>query len=65
MDNFLEIMRKLSDIKQKMLEKNLTACRAKCPKCGEKGKLHVVLAGRRNHMHTRCTAEGCTFFSME
>lgn len=63
--DFHEIMRKLCDIKQKMLEKNLTACRAKCPECGSKGKLRVQLCGSRHHMHTRCEAEGCTFFSME
>jgi len=49
-------------LKKVMLDKGLTAARAKCPLC-ETGHLHGRLEPRKKHMRMWC--DGCTAQMME
>lgn len=52
-----------SKVKAAMLEKGKRQAWTVCPKC--KGKVYAVLAGNRNHLHMRCSSEGCDVWMME
>ena len=52
-------------MKRKMLARGLQQAMATCPRCATKNSLRLALAGRRNHLHLRCTAPGCNVMMME
>lgn len=51
------------DTKKRMLERSKRKGYRKCPFC-ESGRVIFILAGSRNHLHGKCSTEGC-FFIME
>ncbi len=50
-------------LKSKMLKRQLTTARAKCPRC-KKETLQGRLAGRKNHLRCWCDNPDCTFYRM-
>jgi hypothetical protein len=59
----LGVMELASRVKAAMRAKNRTQAWTKCPKCG--GKVHAVLAGRKQHLHMACETVGCNIRMME
>jgi ribosomal protein S27AE len=43
--------------KQRMIQRKSTRATRTCPKCG--GKVNMVLAGRKNHLHGACETPNC------
>ncbi|MBR0693602.1 hypothetical protein [Bradyrhizobium lablabi] len=58
-DKVIETAAKLKKI---MLEKGITAAKAKCPFC-DAGFVHGRLVGRKSHMHMHC--DDCDISMME
>lgn len=51
-------------LKKVMLDKGLTAARAKCPRCGNE-TMQGRLVGRKNHLRLWCDTAGCDVQMME
>jgi hypothetical protein len=62
MGSFGKILETGMKLKKVMLDKRITAAKAKCPFC-DAGFLHGRLAGRKNHLHMSC--DGCDVAMME
>lgn len=43
--------------KRKMIERNSTRATRTCPNCG--GKVNMILAGPKKHLHGACETQGC------
>lgn len=52
MMNIRSTIRDAIKLKARMMERDLTSAKVKCPECG--GMLHGRLVGRKNHMRFWC-----------
>lgn len=54
----LKYLETASKIKKIMKSKNIRKSRCKCPYC-DNGEITAVLAGKRDHLHAKCSTSGC------
>lgn len=62
-DHFNQVFGLAVKVKAAMKRQNRRRGWTKCPYCG--GKVVVVLAGRRDHLHMACQTAGCNMRMME
>jgi hypothetical protein len=66
-DDFAEIASKVLSFamkaKKQMIERGVTAAHKTCSECG--GRVDLVLAGRRQHVHMACRNRDCFMRCME
>ena len=65
LDRMMTTVKRAMELKQRMLERQLTQAKATCPHCRKKDSLRLAVAGPKKHLRMHCTTPGCNTMMME